>query len=48
MTKEVHESMGGDVYEVMLKTRAIKAKLEELDASTQACRRVARCGHHWR
>eukprot|EP00250_Pteridium_aquilinum_P017231 c23516_g1_i1 orf=606-1532(-) len=42
--KDVRERMDGDVREVLLKARAIKGKLEDLDASNQASRRVAGCG----
>lgn len=42
--KDVRERMDGDVHEVLLKMRVIKAKLEGMDASNQASRRIAGCG----
>ncbi|KAI5062513.1 hypothetical protein GOP47_0023052 [Adiantum capillus-veneris] len=42
--KEVRERMEGDVREVLLKARAIKAQVEDLDASNAGARKIAGCG----
>lgn len=42
--KELRECMDGDVREVLLKARAIKSKVEDLDASNEDTRRLAGCG----
>ncbi|MCO5610137.1 hypothetical protein L7F22_064372 [Adiantum nelumboides] len=42
--KEVRERREGDVREVLLKARGIKAQLEDVDASNAAARRIVGCG----